>query len=162
DGGLREDAGFVERVSRENHHAQTERPSFSRQNCGARGVGQRLPAEQGDSFDPILIARGLDLRNYVGDRPNGAAVKRQHLGVAAAGAAEWAALEPQRESPARTFGVGARDDLGDGQSRTGGHAPIIAPSIVRRTSALTGPWCAIFERPDEYRRVCTPGSQPGP
>ena len=44
-----------------------------------------------------------------------AAGEGQHLRVAAAGAAQGAALEPQREPPARSLGFGEGDELRDVQ-----------------------------------------------
>ena len=44
-----------------------------------------------------------------------AALELQEFGVAAAGAAEDAALEPEREAAARPLGLGVRHDLRDAQ-----------------------------------------------
>ena len=58
------------------------------------GVGERLAAEQRDALDPVLGGRGADLGEHFFEAQALAAREGEHLGIAAARAAQRAALEP--------------------------------------------------------------------
>ena len=82
-----------------------------RQRRRSGGVGQRLAAEQRDSLDGVSPRRVLNPAQHIGKMYFLSAVERQHLGIAAAGAAQRTSLKPEGEAVARSLGLGAGNDL---------------------------------------------------
>src|SRR5205085_8126782 len=120
------------------------------QGGGPGGVGQRLAAEQGNAFDGVLVAGAAEFGEQVGEGAGLAAGEGEHFRVAAAGAAQRAALEPEREAPAGAFGLGAGNGLRDLQCRP--HDDPVGWAVP--TTAANGghsPPYGLYLSPDPHR-----------
>jgi hypothetical protein len=102
----------LDREPGEDHDRQPALTGGRRQGRRAGRVSEGFAAQKRDAFNSVL--KGLvDPTQDVGQTDRLAAGERDELRVAAAGAAERTALEPEREPLTRALGLGTRDDLRD-------------------------------------------------
>jgi hypothetical protein len=105
----------LERVPGEHEHPEPGRADPARQRGHPGDLRERLAPEERHALDAVADARRLDLRHQRVDGEHGPARRREQLGVAAARAAERAALDPQRVAAVRALGLAAGDPVGDPQ-----------------------------------------------